>query len=45
MSSLGVLENGLNTKRTAVKLHGFALLMLSFQTLGALASPRNYEFR
>ncbi|KAJ6585288.1 potassium transporter [Mycena capillaripes] len=32
------LESGLNKKRTAVKLSGFALFFLSFQTLGIIYS-------
>ena len=34
MTSLSTLENGLNTKRRAVSLSGWALISLSFQTLG-----------
>ncbi|KAJ7486154.1 potassium transporter [Mycena galericulata] len=38
MASPISLESGLNKKRTAVKLSGFALLALSFQTLGIIYS-------
>ncbi len=32
--SLSILENGSSDRRSAVEVHGFALLTLSFQTLG-----------
>ncbi|KAJ7145273.1 potassium transporter [Mycena filopes] len=38
MSSPASLESGLNKKRTAVKLSGVALFVLSFQTLGIIYS-------
>ncbi|KIK08027.1 hypothetical protein K443DRAFT_86126 [Laccaria amethystina LaAM-08-1] len=38
MTSLSTLENGLNTKRRAVSLSGWALISLSFQTLGIIYS-------
>ncbi|TFK33003.1 potassium transporter [Crucibulum laeve] len=38
MSSPAALEHGLNTKRSAVKVGGWALAALSFQTLGIIYS-------
>ncbi|THG94244.1 hypothetical protein EW026_g7186 [Hermanssonia centrifuga] len=36
--SLSILENGSSDRRSAVEVHGFALLTLSFQTLGIIYS-------
>ncbi|PSR72216.1 hypothetical protein PHLCEN_2v11923 [Hermanssonia centrifuga] len=36
--SLSILENGSADRRSAVEVHGFALLTLSFQTLGIIYS-------
>lgn len=38
MSSLASMEKGLGAKRSAVSVHGWALAMLSFQTLGIIYS-------
>jgi KUP system potassium uptake protein len=38
MSTPAILENGHNNRRSAVTLHGFPLVVLTFQTLGIIYS-------
>jgi KUP system potassium uptake protein len=45
MSTPAILENGHNTKRSALTLHGFPLAVLTYQTLGLFIPTHSFDIQ